>query len=47
MPAGFEQFVIEMSEPTPPAGPPDLDKLMSVAAKHSIEILGPLPERKA
>jgi quercetin dioxygenase-like cupin family protein len=47
MPAGFEQFVIEMSEPTPPVGPPDLDKLMSVAAKHNIEILGQLPERKA
>lgn len=44
VPTGFEQFVIEMSEPTPPAGPPDLAKLMLVAAKHNIEILGPLPE---
>jgi quercetin dioxygenase-like cupin family protein len=44
LPAGFEQFVLEMSEPKPSAEPPDLDKLMSVAAKHNIEILGPLPK---
>jgi len=48
-PAGFEQFVIEMSEPAkelalPPAGPPDMEKLMTLAAKYSLEILGPLPE---
>lgn len=48
-PAGFEQFVIEMSEPAkeltlPPAGPPDMEKLMKLAAKYGIDILGPLPE---
>jgi len=43
-PAGFEQFMLELSEPTPPAGPPDFAKLMSVAARYQVEILGPLPE---
>jgi quercetin dioxygenase-like cupin family protein len=48
-PAGFEQFVIEMSEPatdlsTSPSSPPDMDKLMRLAAKYQIGILGPLPE---
>jgi ketosteroid isomerase-like protein/quercetin dioxygenase-like cupin family protein len=42
-PGGFEQFVVEMSEPTP--APPDMAKLMAVAAKYSIDILGPLPEQ--
>lgn len=46
---GFENFILEMSEPAsetnvPPAGPPDMDKLMSLAAKYQIDILGPLPE---
>jgi quercetin dioxygenase-like cupin family protein len=48
-PAGFEQFVIEMGEPardasSPPASPPDMEKLMRLAAKYQLEILGPLPE---
>jgi quercetin dioxygenase-like cupin family protein len=48
-PAGFEQFVLEMSEPArelalPPALPPDMAKLMSLARKYRIDILGPLPE---
>jgi quercetin dioxygenase-like cupin family protein len=47
-PAGFEEFVLEMSEPAtdlplPPA-PPDMTKLMTLAAKYKIDILGPLPE---
>jgi quercetin dioxygenase-like cupin family protein len=46
---GFENFVREMSEPAhnsnePPAGPPDMEKLMSLAAAYKIDILGPLPE---
>ena len=41
---GFEHFVIEMSEPTPPTGPPDMEKLMSLATKYDNEILGPLPK---
>ncbi len=48
-PAGFEQFIVEMSEPVidraiPPTAPPDMGKLMALAAKYNIEILGPLPE---
>jgi steroid delta-isomerase-like uncharacterized protein len=43
-PGGFEQFVLELSEPaTGPASPPDMAKLMAVAAKYKIDILGPLP----
>jgi steroid delta-isomerase-like uncharacterized protein len=45
-PAGFEQFVLEMSEPfmSPPA-PPDMAKLIALAAKYHIDIHGPLPEQ--
>jgi len=42
-PGGFEQFVVEMSGPAP--APPDMTKLLAVAAKYSIDILGPLPEQ--
>jgi steroid delta-isomerase-like uncharacterized protein len=41
-PGGFEQFVVEMSEAVP--APPDMAKLMVVAAKYKIDIHGPLPE---
>jgi quercetin dioxygenase-like cupin family protein len=44
-PGGFEHFVMEMSEPAQPSGPPDIERLMSVAAKYGNEILGPLPDR--
>jgi hypothetical protein len=44
IPGGFEHFIIEMSESTPPTGPPDMEKLMDLAAKYDNEILGPLPE---
>jgi quercetin dioxygenase-like cupin family protein len=43
-PGGFEGFVTELSEAEQPAGPPDMDKVMQVAAEYSLEILGPLPE---
>jgi uncharacterized protein (TIGR02246 family) len=46
-PGGFEKFVLELSEPmtdTPP-GPPDMAKLIEVAAKYKIDVHGPLPER--
>jgi quercetin dioxygenase-like cupin family protein len=51
-PAGFEQFVIEASRPArelalPPAEPPDMEKLVALAAKYRIDILGPLPETGA
>jgi quercetin dioxygenase-like cupin family protein len=44
-PGGFEQFVLDMSEPTP--APPDMAKLMAVAAKYTIDVHGPLPEEPA
>jgi quercetin dioxygenase-like cupin family protein len=43
-PAGFEQFVLDMSEPTPSDGPPDRAKLMSLVGKYNVDILGPLPK---
>ncbi len=48
-PGGFEGFVMEMGEPAsaltlPTPSAPDMDKLMALAAKYRIEILGPLPE---
>ena len=44
-PAGFEHFVLEMGEDlTSPAAPPDMTKLVALAAKYKIDILGPLPE---
>ena len=41
-PGGFEQFVMDLAEPAP--APPDMAKLVMVAAKYKIEIHGPLPE---
>lgn len=48
-PGGFEGFVAEggeaMSEARLPApAEPDMGKLMSLATKYHVEILGPLPE---
>ena len=47
-PAGFEQFLLELSEPAqaatlPPATlqPPAPDTMMAAAARYGIEILGP------
>jgi mannose-6-phosphate isomerase-like protein (cupin superfamily) len=47
-PAGFESFPVEVGEPAkeltiPPAEPPDMGRLMAIAAKYDIDILGPLP----
>jgi len=45
-PAGFEQFVLEMStDMTLPPAPPDMAKLIALAAKYKIDIHGPLPEQ--
>ena len=44
-PGGFEQFVAELSEPAP--APPDMAKLVAVAAKFTIDVHGPLPEQPA
>jgi ketosteroid isomerase-like protein/quercetin dioxygenase-like cupin family protein len=41
-PGGFSDFVVEMSEPTP--APPDMAKLVALAAKYRVDILGPLPD---
>ena len=48
-PAGFEQFVLEMGDPAtelvlPTPAAPDMGKLIALAAKRRIDILGPLPE---
>ena len=46
-PAGFEDFVEEFGDPAgelslPPAGePPDVDRLVALAAEHGLDILGP------
>ena len=47
-PAGFEQFLLELSQPAesvtlPPATlqPPEPEAMMAAAAKYGIEILGP------
>lgn len=47
-PAGFEQFMVEIGEPAqalnlPPAGEPDVGKMMTLAPKYNLEILGPPP----
>lgn len=43
-PSGFEQFVAELSSPTPPKGPLDMALVVATAARYGIDILGPLPE---
>jgi len=48
-PAGFDSFVVEAGEPArtltlPEPKPPDMAKMMALAAKYQIEIIGPLPD---
>lgn len=40
-PGGFEQFITELSGPVPE--PPDMAKLMALAAQYQVDIHGPLP----
>jgi hypothetical protein len=47
-PAGFENFLLELSEPAeaptlPPASvePPAIETMMAAAAEYGLEILGP------
>ena len=40
-PAGFEKFFEEI------AGPPDLEKIMALAPKYHLEIVGPPPGQSA
>lgn len=48
-PGGFEGFVTEAGEPAadltlPEPSAPNMEKLVALAAKYRVEILGPLPE---
>jgi steroid delta-isomerase-like uncharacterized protein len=44
-PAGFEHFVLEQAtDIAAPPSPPDMGKLLELAAKYHIDIHGPLPE---
>jgi hypothetical protein len=43
-PAGFEHFVLAQAvDIASPPAPPDMAKLMELAARHRIDIHGPLP----
>jgi hypothetical protein len=43
-PGGFEGFVLEQTTPiSDPPSPPDMAKLMELAARYGIDIHGPLP----
>ncbi len=45
-PAGFEHFVLAQAvDIALPPGPPDMAKLMELAASYHIDIHGPLPEQ--
>jgi quercetin dioxygenase-like cupin family protein len=51
-PAGFEHFATEVGEPAreavlPPPGPPDVEKLLAVAAKYHLEIQIPPPGQES
>ena len=47
-PAGFEHFVLAQAvDPASPPAPPDMSRLMELAAAHGVDILGPLPESPA
>jgi hypothetical protein len=44
LPAGFEQFVLELAEPADaPPTPPDFARVAATAARYGIEVHGPLP----
>lgn len=44
-PGGFEQFLLDLSGPVP--APPDMAKLMAVAAAYQVDLHGPLPPQPA
>ncbi len=47
-PAGFEGFVLGQTTPlSEPPSPPDMGKLMALAARYGVDILGPLPDTPA
>jgi quercetin dioxygenase-like cupin family protein len=43
-PGGFEQFVVDLGAKSP--APPDMAKLMALAAEYRVDIHGPLPEER-
>jgi quercetin dioxygenase-like cupin family protein len=43
-PGAFINFVLDLSEPAPPSGPPNMGHLLAVAARYNVEILGPPDE---
>jgi mannose-6-phosphate isomerase-like protein (cupin superfamily) len=44
-PGGFERFTKDLGEPVGRSpSPPDIAKLVAVAASYGVDILGPLPE---
>jgi len=48
-PGGLERFFVEVGEPArelalPPAGQGDIGKLLSIAPRYGLEILGPAPQ---
>ena len=45
-PGGFERFVLDQTTPiAEQPSPPDMGKLMTLAAKYEIDIHGPLPDQ--
>ncbi len=49
VPSSFIEFTLEMAEPVqdrtkPPTGGLDIDKVMRIAPKYGLEVLGPMPE---
>jgi hypothetical protein len=45
----FAEFVRELSDPAegetlPPPSEPDIERIVAAAARHGIEILGPMPD---
>lgn len=44
-PAGFERAFAEMAQVAPSAEePPDMDRLLEIARKYNLEIVGPPPD---
>ncbi len=49
VPSSFIEFTLEMAEPVqdrtkPPTGGLDIDKVMRIAPRYGLEVLGPMPE---
>ena len=44
-PSGFEDFFQDASDIFAKGGPPDVDAIMKIAARHEVEVIGPPPGR--